>query len=334
MSIITNPITLPLSKFLKSITTLIGIVRINDTIGVSDIVNELVDSCRIGNVEFGKGIIYTFKQALLEVKDLAENTSPFTLNKPNMGQETIIIDKYKYIPISLTETLNRDAFLEGGIANEFLSFCMTLMSDTAQFQLFDECNKMYQDWEPKQTTQIIEVPQLDTTNLTGRELNEALLFNSNSMAKIMRKTVNNMKVPNSKFTDIAEFTDVNDGQTKKVISALKNDDLKLVMNDKYYTEFMANSLASLFHSEKIGEMIPGKKFCLLPEDSMATKNELVMGWLSDRQKFALCDFYKVSASIYNPANLYTNTFYHYSYGIGVFEHAPGVVFKAKIIAGK
>lgn len=90
-------------------------------------------------------------------------------------------------------------------------------------------------------------------------------------------------------------------------------------------------MASLYHSEKVGEMIPGDKFVLLPEDSMAEGNENVIGWLSDKQKFALADFYRVTLSIRDPSTLYENTFAHYAYGYGVFKHAPGVKFVANYI---
>lgn len=331
MAIVLNPITLPASKMLATMTSLIGDVRFNETLAPSDLVNELVDSCRVGKVDYGKGIVYTFKLAPQPVKDLSETSSAFTITKPNVAQETIEIDEYKFIPISLSEILSRDSALNGETISEFFSFVMSLLEDTAQFSLYDEVNELYQNWTPGQVTQTIEVRQIDTTNLTGVDLTAALTWNSNEMAKVMRKTVNNMKIKNSKFTDIATYTDANGGGSQSVVSALRTDNLKLVMNDKFWTDFMAQSLASLYHSEKIGEMIPGEKFVLLPEDAMKTGNENVIGWLSDKNKFALADFYRVTLSILDPSTTYQNTFYHYAYGKGVFKYAPGVKFIAKSI---
>lgn len=331
MSIVLNPITLPASKMLSTMTTLIGDVRFNDTLGASDIVNNLVDSSRIGKVDYGKGIVYNFKLAPQPTYDLSETSSAFTITKPNVAQETILIDNYKFVPISMSEILSRDSALNGSTINEFFSFVMSLLEDTAQFNLFSVVNNLYQNWTPGQASQTIYVDQIDTTNLTGADLNQALIWNSNEMAKVMRKTVNNMKVPNSKYTDVATYTDINSGDTENVVSALRTDDLKLVVNDKYWTDFLAQSMASLYHSEKLGEMIPGDKFVLLPEDTMAEGNEDVIGWLSDKSKFALADFYRVTLSILDPSTTYQNTFYHYSYGAGVFKYAPGVVFKARLI---
>lgn len=331
MAIVLNPITLPASKMLATMTSLIGDVRFNETLAPSDLVNDLVDSCRVGKVDYGKGIVYTFKLAPQPVKDLTETSSAFTITKPNVAQETIEIDNYKFIPISISEILSKDSALNGETISEFFSFVMSLLEDTCQFSLYDEVNAMYQDWQPGQQTQTVEVRQIDTTNLTGVELTSALTWNSNEMAKVMRKTVNNMKIKNSKFTDTATYTDANTGDTENVVSALRTDNLKLVMNDKYWTDFMAQSLASLYHSEKIGEMIPGDKFVLLPEDAMKTGNESVIGWLSDKKKFALADFYRVTLTILDPSTTYQNTFYHYAYGKGVFKYAPGVKFVAKTI---
>lgn len=329
--IVLNPITLPASKMLSTMTALIGDVRFNETLGTSDIINDMVDSARVGKVDYGKGIVYTFKLAPQPTKDLSETSSAFSITKPNVAQETILIDEYKFVPISLSEVLSKDSALRGETISEFFAFVMGLLEDTTQFNLFDVVNGLYQTWVPGQATQTIQVRQIDTTNLTGTDLTSALTWNANEMAKVMRKTVNNMRIKNNKFTDVATFTDVNTGETENVVSALKNDNLKLVVNDKYWTNFIAESLASLYHSEKIGEMIPGDKFVLLPEDAMAQGNENVIGWLSDKSKFALADFYRVTLSILDPSTTYQNTFYHYAYGAGVFKYAPGVKFVAQLI---
>lgn len=331
MGIIYNPITLPASKMLASMTTLLSEVRFNDTLGVSDIVNDMVDSARVGKVEYGKGIIYNAKVDTQPVKNLSETSSAFTITKANTIQETITIDEYKFVPLSISELLSRDAFVNGEGLNSYFSFVMSLMEDTAQFYLFDVVNALYQEWVPVQATQTIEIDQIDVTGLTGIDRNSALQWNATEMAKVMRKTINNMKIKNTLFTDIVNYTDANTGESKKVVSALKNDDLKLVMNDTYWTNFIADALASVYHGEKIGEMIPGDKFVLLPSNAMSEDNETTIGWLSDKMKFALADFYTIMLSILDPSTLYNNNFYHFSYGAGVFKFAPGVKFVANLI---
>lgn len=318
MAIISNlPISLPVAKMIATMTSLIGIVRYNETLAPSDIVNDLVDSCMIDGVDYGKGIVYAYKNALLTVDDLSETSSAFTIAKPDIREEVITIDQYKFIQISLSDVLSCDIGVTGYQIEEFMAFAMSLLEGTKRFDMFDVANGLYQNWTPGQATQTISVEQIDTSSLSGADLQAAMQINATNIAKTMRKTLNNMKVKNTKFTDIS-------GQT----SALRSDDLKLVVNDNYWTNFLADAMASLYHSERVGEMIPGSNFVLLPTDSMKSGNEKVIGWLSDRKKFAIAQFYNVVLSILDPSTTYTNTFFHYSYGAGVFTHAPGVKFVA------
>lgn len=333
MSIITNPITLPASKFLSTITALIGEIRFNSTLEPSEIVDDLVESCRIGKVDYGKGIINDFKLDVQPVNDLSETSTVTKITKPNIAQETIEIDQYKFIPLSISEVLTKDSALSGEIVSRFLDFVMSLLEDTLKFHLYDIMVKDYMDWTPGQATQTVQINQIDTTSLTGADLEYAERWNATQIGKVMRKTFNNMRIKNNKFTDIANYTDVNDGSTvKKVVSALSRDNLKIVFNDKYYTDFLADAMASLYHSEKVGEMIPGERFVLLPEDSVDTDNTKTIAWLSAKNKFALADFYKLTLSFADASTLYVNYFLHVSYGHGVFEYAPGVKFVANLIS--
>lgn len=326
-----NPITLPASKMLATMTTLIGEVRNRETLAPSDIVNELVDSCRIGKVDFGKGIVNNFKVHTLPQKDLSETSSAFTIVKPNVEQETILIDTYKFIELSLSEILTRDAVLSGDMLNSFFEFVMSLMEDTAKFNLFDVMNGLYQDWVPGQASQTVEINQIDVAGMTGAELQATLQWNASEVGRVMRKTINNMKIKNTKFTDIATFTDVNTGETENVETCLSDNRLKIVFNDKYYTKFLADAMASLYHADKVGEMIPSGRFVLLPEDAMAGKNSRTIAWVHDIDKFALADFYSVTLGIQDPSTTYTNRFFHYAYGAGIFKYLPGVKFVVNVI---
>lgn len=327
-----NPITLPASKMLATMTTLIADVRYKENIQVSDIVNDMVDSSRIGSVDYGKGIVYTFEVDVQPVKDLTETSSAFTITKPNVAQENIQIDNYKFVPISLAEILSRDAFVAGYMVDNFINNIMKLPEKTIRFKLFDEVNNLYQTWTPGQATQTVYIDQIDTNAITNMtEKRSAEQWNATEVAKVMRKTLNNMKLLNNKYTDVATYTDVNTGETKPVRSALSYDNLKIVFNDNYYTNFLADAMASLYHSEKVGEMLPGQNFVLMPTDALSEDNTNTIAWLSDRDKFAVADFYKVTLSIQDPSTLYTNSFFHVAYGCGVFKYAPGVKFVARYI---
>ena len=329
--VILNPITLPFSKYATTMTTLIGDLRFNDTLATSDIVNDFVSSCRIGQVEYGKGIVNTFKVGLQPIENLTETSTAFKITKPNVAQETILIDQFMKIPLSISEILTKDAVLKGESLSTFIEFVMGLLQDTSQFYLFGQLNTLIQEWEPGQATQTIEIEQINTQGMTGVELNNAMQWNATNIAKVMRKTLNNMKILNSKFTDVATYVDANTGQSEPVMTALRGDNLKFIVNDNYWTNFLADAMASLYHNEKIGEMIPGDEFRLLPTDAITEDNELTIAWLSAKNKFALADFYKVTMSIVDPSTTYTNIFLHFAYGMGIFKYAPGVKFVAKLV---
>lgn len=331
MAIVLNPITLPASKMLATMTSLIGDVRLEENLRPSNLVNDLVDGTRIGNVEYGKGIVFPFKVDVQPVKALSKTSSAFTITEPNVEEETIQIDEYNFIPISISETLVKDSLLKGELIAKFMDYLMTLLEDTEQFYLYDVMNNLIQSWTPGQATQTITITLLDTTGMTGDTLTKTEQYNSNQIAKTIRKTLNNMKIKNSKYTDIATYTSVNDGNTYPVVSCLKDDDVQIVFNDKYMTNFIADSMASLYHGEKVGEMIPNNKLILLPEDSMTLANQNTICWLSDKKKFAFADFYKAVFGILDPSTLYQNTFLHFAYGCGIFSYAPGVKFVANYI---
>ena len=328
--ILNNPITLPASKLYSTMTTLIGDIRFAETLVPSDLVNELVAGSRIGQVDFGKGIVYTFKLDTQPVKDLTESSSALTITKPNVAQETIVIDNYKFIPISTSEVLARDSALSGQVVNTFLNFVMSLMTDTQQFYMYDEVNKLIQEWEPSKASQTIEITQIDTTGMVGAELQATLQWNASEIARVMRKTINNMKIKNDKFTDLDTY-EAQDGQEYKVVSALTGKDFRTIVNDKYWTNFLADAMSSLYHSEKIGEMIPTDNFNLLPEDAMNEDNTTTIAWLGDKKKFAFADYYRITRAFADPSTLYTNYFYHFAYGMGIFKYAPCVKFVAKVV---
>lgn len=323
------PLNLPVSKLTAQITTLICDVRFSETLAPSDIVNELVDGARQGNVDFGKGIVKTFKVDLQPIKDLSETSSAFTITKPNVGQEVITIDNYKFIPISTSSYLTKDAFRNGYALDEFFAFVMSLLDTTYTFHMYDVVNNLLQNWTPGQATQTITINLTDTADLTGTELQAASERNATTIAKTIRKTLNNMKVLNPGYSDVSKYTG-QDGSTQyDVRTALRGDELKITMNDNFMTDILADSLATLYHENYVGDMIPARnRITVIPTSKMSSGNTNVIGWMYHVDKFAFADFYRTTLSIVDPSTLYENSFQHFAYGAGVFKYAPGVKFVA------
>lgn len=312
-----TPITLEASKYLNEMTTFITEMRFIDALKVTDIVSDLVDSVRFGNVEYGKGITVTFKKKLQPVKDLSETSSALTITKPEVYQETIEIDNYKFVPISFSIQLARDAVLNGTLLAEFNAFLMDLLSETEVFHFYDLVVAGIMAYAPTQATQTITINLKDTSTLSGADLRATQEWNASEIAKVIRKTANNMKIKSTKFTDLPT-----------TITAVPTTDLRVYMNDTFETDLIADALATLYHGEKIEAFIPNKGMILLPEDSVDANNKTTICWLCHKNKFALADFYKLTQSFTDPSTLYTNTFYHFAYGFGVFKSLPCVKFVA------
>lgn len=311
-----TPITLEASKYLTEMTTFITELRFINALKVTDIVSDVVDSVRFGNVDYGKGITVTFKKKLQPVKDLSETSSALTITKAEVYQETIEIDTYKFIPISFSLQLARDAVLNGNLLEQFNEFLMGLLSDTEKFYFYDLVVNMIMSYVPTQATQTVTINLKSETGLTGADLRATQEWNASEIAKVIRKTANNMKIKSTKFTDMS---DVN--------TAVPTEDLKVYMNDNFETNLIADALATLYHGEKIKAFLP-ENMILLPTDSMDNDNTNTICWLSHKNKFALADFYKLTQAFTDPSTLYTNTFYHFSFGAGVFKALPCVKFVA------
>ena len=322
MAVATLPsYTLPASKMLASITTFVNQLRFKDTLKPSKMVEDFVDNSRVGKVDSGKGIVFTFKKALQPVSSLSTTSSVLTITPPSTAQEIITIDTYNFIPLSVSRTLIADAVPNGSVIDTFLNYLYSLLEDTKKFHLFDSLVATLFGWTPTQATQTIDIDQIDTSGLTGETLQASLQWNANEIARVIRKTMNNMSYKSTKYTDVAT-----------TMSAVDKSDLRLIMNDTYETSFLSDAMASLYHSDKVGEMLEGPVKDVLNSDIFDANNESdTIGFLMDKDKLALADFYNLQMSFTDASTLYTNSFLHFAYGVGIFANAVGVKFKAKLL---
>lgn len=313
--------TLPASQFLSSITSFVNQLRFKDTLKATSMVRDFVDNCKVGKVDSGKGIVFTFKKSLQPVNNLSTTSSVLTITPPAVAQEIIEIDTYKVIPLSVSRQLMYDAVPEGTLVDTFLNYLYSLMEDTQKFFEFDELVYELFNWTPTQATQTINIDQLDLTGLTGADLQGAVQWNASEIARVVRKTINNLGYKSTAYTDVAT-----------TLTALNKGDLRLIMNDTYETEFLANAMASLYHSDKVGEMISGLTKDVLPEDIFNTYNEQnTIGFLFDVDKLAMADYYKLQMSFTDASTLFTNSFLHFAYGKGIFKNAVGIKFVKNVI---
>ena len=92
MAISTLPnYTLPASQFLASITTFVNQLRFKDTLKATSMVRDFVDRCKVGKVDSGKGIVFTFKKSLQPVNNLSTTSSVLTITPPTGLEDKRII---------------------------------------------------------------------------------------------------------------------------------------------------------------------------------------------------------------------------------------------------
>lgn len=320
MAISTLPsYTLPASKFLASITTFVNDLRFKDTLKATNMITDFVDSCKVGKVDTGKGIVFTFKKALQPVNDLSETSSLLTITKPQTAEEIITIDNYKFIPLSVSQTLLHDAVPRGALVETWLNYLYDLMETTKKFHEFDVLTAELFAWTPTQASQTIQVDQIDTTGMTGETLQATLQWNANEIARVVGKTLNKLQNKSNAYTDVATtYTAVNKG------------DLRIIMNDAYETNIIADAMASLYHGDKVDGLMDGPSKQVLSEDVFTGHTDVIC-FLFDKQKLAMADFYKLQMSFTDASTLYTNSFLHFAYGKGIFSNAIGIVFKTNVI---
>ncbi len=313
--------TLPASQFLASITSFVNQLRFKDTLHSTSMVRDFVDNCKVGKVDSGKGIVFTFKKSLQPVNNLSTTSSVLTITPPAVAQEIIEIDSYKFIPLSVSRQLMYDAVPEGTLVDTFLNYLYSLMEDTQKFFEFDQLVAELFAWTPTQATQTIQINQLDLTGLSGADLQGAIQWNATEIARVIRKTINNLAYKSTAYTDVAT-----------TMTAVDKNQLRLIMNDTYETEFLANAMASLYHSDKVGEMIDGLTKDVLNEDIFTANNESnTIAFLFDKDKLAMADYYKLQMSFTDASTLFTNSFLHFAYGMGIFKNAIGIKFVKNVI---
>lgn len=315
-------VSLPASKWLTAITTLINDIRFRRNLTTTETMNKVIESAKVGNVDFGKGIIYDVVLGRQPVSDLSETSSLLTIKKPALGQEVISIDNFKVIQLSLNEVLQRQSATGGDMVNSFLGYVRSVMDYTLNAHYYELVVGLINGWTPVQTKQTKSIEIADTSALAGDEARKAIKANTEKIFGEIRILSNNLQTPQNGYTDVATYTDPNDGTTKNIETCIDREDLVLYINDKYYTDYLKTA-SSLYHDEKLGGMLPNK-VVPIPEASITSANSSCVGWLCYEKKFAVADFYRLTQSFFDGSTLYENLFLHFAYGAGTFEYAPGI----------
>lgn len=319
--------TLSASAYLTSMTALINDLRIRENLQTTSTMNKVMESCYVGKVDFGRGIIYEALLGPQDVENLSTTSTALRIRKPAVAEEAILIEDFKVIELSTSEVLGHDAVPNGDVLNRFLEGVKKVLTYTKDRYIYGVCVALFNTWTPVGTNQTLTITLTDETGLTGDTLRKTKEANAMLISEAIRKEINKLTVPQNGYTDVATYTDPNDGTTKNVETCLDIDNIKLFMSDDYWTPYLSTT-ASLYHDDKTNEMYPNKKVVL---PSGVLTGATTIGYIAYEKKFAYADFYNLTMSFADPSTLYNNIFLHFAMGSGVFQYAPGIKIVANYV---
>ena len=347
MSIVLNPQTLPFSQMVTSqaeigsITTMLAYHRARNGTQVSGRISSLIDGTMFKNVEFGSGVINSVTVDLAKESDWTRQSTLLDVNDAPVGQETLYIDTFRKIELSINEVMARQTGVAENQIESLLSAIMQTLENTHSHNQWQRVVDLYNGWVAS-TTQVIPVPLKATTGLVGADLNQTNEANMRMVYKVMQETVERMLVLSTDFTDIKQYED-QDGVLQPVRRSMAEDSMRLVLNSKYNTLMQADGLAPIYNQTTLASLKAGRRLDIITQMkikdtagnlptamTMTPVNNEVIGWLHENDKFALITFYLLTRSFADGSNLFTNYWLHYAFGMGVFGLLMGVKFVAQV----
>ena len=322
--------SLPASKWFSNVTSIVKYVRNVNNLKTTSKARKILESFYYDNVDYGKGIISTYLLGPVPVNDLQKESTLLTPVEAAIAQEIITIDKFKTAKVSNRDILTNDAYTNGESVSQMLAFIQSIPNYSLdRHMLLDVMIPELMNWVPGQESQKLEIDFISENGVNGADLQAIKTLNVNAFAKEIKKLINNMQIPNSKYTDIATYTDPNDGVTQRnVETSVEKEELVLYINDKYYTDLEADSLAKLYNKDEVSGMIP-ENIIVLPESLFSGGNENTIGWLVQKNKFSYADFYNIQFAFLDGSNLYNHLIVHKAYGSGTFKYRTGVKITEK-----
>lgn len=314
------------NEFLYNISNLIFTRFINDTVNTSALSQFLAVLNR--GVHKTDNIIYTTTNLLDEFDyndEVADGRTLLTINKPDLHEQQILLQKRKFIQITLENFQTEASFINEGSLQNLMSQLLSTIAKTKTVAMFDRGIDLLTTWSPAKPSQTVTVDLVDLDNLTTiDEKNNALEYNANNIFKTIKNTSIDMQYPTSNYNDLT-LADTNN----KPFYTFGDTGLVIFMNSKYNTNYLVDALIKQFNSDKMG--LPFQVI-ELPE-SFITKNgnENTICFISDAQKFGIWDRWATTTNFFDAFNLNTSTWHSYAFGTGVIKALNAVKIIGNII---
>ncbi len=312
--------TLKANKFLGTLSQLITRIVMNDTLSGRG-VDKLLAECEGERLEHG-GAFAVNSADLPAVEDYDDTMSPLTRVKPTIDQQFIEITDYKVVRISVNRWLTATAFLDALSLAEFMGYVITTLQGAKRSYMYKLVVNKIETWAPARATQTLTIDLIDTSSMTDPvKIESANVLNAKTIAKKLMKLIREFDAPTKKFNDLGY---------EEMIDPAKMD---LFINSKFDVDLIADTYATLFHSEEMRKQYLWSKDIGIPEDQLTGNNKAnYIGLLAHKGKITYGYGYEVQTSFFNPATLDENNFLHFNYYIDSVKGLPAVKIVANYVS--
>jgi hypothetical protein len=308
-------ITLNANKFIGALTNLIAYTRALDTQDTRGL-DRLLDTFRGPNLPTGDGYVVR-STGIPTVSDLdTANSSVLTVVKPTVLEQYIPVKAYKKVQVTINDYLMRGAFNRESAMGELVGLILKSMRTAEKLYLYNM------------------VVGNATSGLSGLAVganlsgDEALSFNINitgiadsdsatPQERLSARTYNTKAfvrqlIATIKRIERGEYEGMNGVQ-----SLIGRDKLVCIMTDDMLASLDVDLMASLLNSEYLNDPIKVKIITISEWKNEASQDSTVLLMQDDAYIYGF--FYEVATTFFDPSNLNTNNWLHFSYYEGVVK---------------
>ena len=308
-------ITLNANKFIGALTNLIAYNRALDTQDTRGL-DRLLDTFRGPNLPTGDGYVVR-STGIPTVSDLdTANSTVLTVVKPTVLEQYIPVKAYKKVQVTINDYLMRGAFNRESAMGELVGLILKSMRTAEKLYLYNMVvgnatsglsglavgANLTEDEALSFNINITGIA--DSDSATPQERLSARTYNTKAFVRQLIATI--------KRIERGEYEGMNGVQ-----SLVGRDKLVCIMTDDMLASLDVDLMASLLNSEYLNDPIKVKIITISEWKNEASKDSTVLLMQDDAYIYGF--FYEVATTFFDPSNLNTNNWLHFSYYEGVVK---------------
>lgn len=308
-------ITLNANKFIGALTNLIAYTRALDTQDTRGL-DRLLDTFRGPNLPTGDGYVVR-STGIPTVSDLdTANSSVLSVVKPTVLEQYIPVKAYKKVQVTINDYLMRGAFNRESAMGELVGLILKSMRTAEKLYLYNMVvgnatsglsglavgANLSGDEALSFNINITGIA--DSDSVTPQERLSARTYNTKAFVRQLIATI--------KRIERGEYEGMNGVQ-----SLVGRDKLVCIMTDDMLASLDVDLMATLLNSEYLNDPIKVKIITISEWKNEASKDSTVLLMQDDAYIYGF--FYEVATTFFDPSNLNTNNWLHFSYYEGVVK---------------